>query len=108
MGPDARARHMRNWLDWILDNEDRILGIVQSESGKSSGDTKIETMVAVEVINYYSKNAAEFLADRSVKPHNIAGATKRLKVFHRPYQLVGQIFPWNYPLGMPMMDVPPR
>jgi acyl-CoA reductase-like NAD-dependent aldehyde dehydrogenase len=27
-------------------------------------------------------------------------------MYYRPYQLVGQIFPWNYPLGMPMMDVP--
>jgi acyl-CoA reductase-like NAD-dependent aldehyde dehydrogenase len=107
IGPEARARHLRNWLDWILDNEQRILKLVQAESGKSWGDTKIETMVAVEVINYYSKHGAEFLAAKRVKPHNAAGATKRLRVYHRPYQLVGQIFPWNYPLGMPIMDVPP-
>jgi acyl-CoA reductase-like NAD-dependent aldehyde dehydrogenase len=107
LGPEGRARHLLDWLDWILDNEGRLLELVQAESGKSSGDTKIETMVAAEVINYYAKNAAKFLEVQSVKPHNAAGATKRLRVFQRPYQLVGQIFPWNYPLGMPMMDVPP-
>ena len=107
IGPEARAGHLRNWLDWILDNEQRILELVQAESGKSWGDTKIETMVAVEVINYYSKHGAEFLAVKQVKPHSVAGATKRLRVYHRPHQLVGQIFPWNYPLGMPIMDVPP-
>jgi acyl-CoA reductase-like NAD-dependent aldehyde dehydrogenase len=107
LGPDGRARHLLAWLDWIFDNEGRILEMVQAESGKSSGDTKIETLVAAEVINYYAKHGPEFLAPRSVKPHNAAGATKRMRLYHRPYQLVGQIFPWNYPLGMPMMDVPP-
>jgi acyl-CoA reductase-like NAD-dependent aldehyde dehydrogenase len=107
IGPDGRAKYMFAWLNWIFDNEDRILQLVQDESGKSAGDTKIETMVASEVINYYAKNGAKFLAPQMRKPHNIAGATKNLHVFRRPYQLVGQIFPWNYPLGMPMMDVPP-
>ncbi|MHB8695730.1 MAG: aldehyde dehydrogenase family protein [Solirubrobacteraceae bacterium] len=107
IGPDARARHMLDWLDWILDNERQILELVQAESGKSAGDTTIETMVAVEVINYYAKNARRFLADRSVRGHNPAALAKSLRVFQRPHPLVGIIFPWNYPLGMPMMDVPP-
>jgi len=107
IGPEARGRHMLNWLDWIFDHEDRLLELVQSESGKSSGDTKIETMVASEVINFYAKNAAKFLRARHIKPHNMVGASKKLRRFYRPHQLVGQIFPWNYPLGMPLMDVPP-
>ena len=107
MGPDRRGRYLLDWLDWIFDNEARILELVQAESGKSSGDTKIETMVAAEVINYYAKRGSEFLQVQNIKPHNAAGATKKLKLYHRPYQLVGQIFPWNYPLGMPIMDVPP-
>jgi acyl-CoA reductase-like NAD-dependent aldehyde dehydrogenase len=107
IGPERRARHLLNWLDWIFDNEQRILELVQAESGKSWGDTKIETMVAAEVINYYARHGAKFLEVKNLKPHNVAGATKRLHVYHRPYELVGQIFPWNYPLGMPIMDVPP-
>jgi acyl-CoA reductase-like NAD-dependent aldehyde dehydrogenase len=106
IGPEARGRHLLNWLDWILDNEQRILELVQAESGKSWGDTQIETMVAVEVINYYVKHGAEFLADQSFRPHGPPAATKRLRVHWHPYELVGLIFPWNYPLGMPMMDVP--
>src|SRR5438105_10380448 len=62
MGPERRSRHLLDWLDWIFDNESRILELVQAESGKSGGDTKIETMVAAEVINYYAKHGAEFLA----------------------------------------------
>lgn len=106
LGPEGRARHLYAWLDWILDNEERILELVQRETGKSWGDTNIETMVAVEVINYYAKHAAEFLADKSFRPHGPAYAGKKLELHARPHPLVGIIFPWNYPLGMPMMDVP--
>lgn len=106
LGPKGRSQHLRNWLDWIFDNEKRILEMVQQESGKSWGDTSIETMVAVEVINYYTRNAEEFLADKSFRPHGPAYLGKKLRVHYKPYQLVGIILPWNYPLGMPMMDVP--
>jgi acyl-CoA reductase-like NAD-dependent aldehyde dehydrogenase len=107
LGPKGRAGHLLAWLDWLMDNEQSILGLVQAESGKSWGDTSIETMVAVEVINYYSRNAARFLAPERRRPHGPASIAKRLEVRYRPYQLVGVISPWNYPLAMPMMDVPP-
>ena len=43
---------------------------------------------------------------RAVKPVGLANATKRLRVFARPYPLVGVITPWNMPFGMPMLDIP--
>jgi acyl-CoA reductase-like NAD-dependent aldehyde dehydrogenase len=106
MGPEGRAKALYAWLDWIFDNEQRILEMVQNETGKSWGDTSIETMVAVEVINYYCKHAKEFLADQKFTPHGPAYLGKKLRVHAKPHQLVGIILPWNYPLGMPMMDVP--
>ena len=62
---------MLDWLDWILDNERQILELVQAESGKSAGDTTVETMGAVEVINYYAKNARRFLADLAAKLRDV-------------------------------------
>lgn len=107
MSPQARAKHLRNWLDWIVDNQDRILDLAHREAGKSWGDTQIEILVCMEVINYYTKHGAEFLADEYRRPHGPASLTKSLRVRYRPYPLVGVITPWNYPIGMPMMDVPP-
>lgn len=104
LGPDGRAKHMRNFLNWILDNEDRLAGIIQEESGKSWGDALLEISMAVDLINYYSGHAAEFLADRNVASWGAGGLTKKLRVFARPYQLVGMITPWNGPLGGPMID----
>jgi acyl-CoA reductase-like NAD-dependent aldehyde dehydrogenase len=106
LGPRGRARHLLNWLDWIVDHQDHILGLVHREAGKSWGDAQIELMVAMEVINYFAKHSAEFLADESRRPHGPASMTKNLQIRYRPYELVGVITPWNYPLGMPMLDVP--
>jgi acyl-CoA reductase-like NAD-dependent aldehyde dehydrogenase len=106
LGPRGRAKQLRAWLDWIMDNDERILGLVQQETGKSWGDASIETMVAVEVVNYYTKHGAKFLADETRRPHGPASLTKKLEIYRRPYQLVGVITPWNYPFAMPMMDVP--
>lgn len=107
VGPDGRARVLLAWADWFLDNDRKLAEMVQSESGKAWADATMEPAVSVEVINYYAKHAREFLAPRRVRPHGPVGATKRLALRHRPYQLVGIITPWNGPLGAPVFDVVP-
>jgi len=42
LGPGGRARHMLAFLNWILDNEAGLVGIMQEESGKSWGDAALE------------------------------------------------------------------
>lgn len=106
LGPKARATYLLRWLDWIVDNKDHLLGLVHKEAGKSWGDASIELLVCVEVINYYTKHGEEFLADETRRPHGPASLTKKMKILRRPIPLVGVITPWNYPLAMPMMDVP--
>lgn len=106
LGPQGRKSFLLAWLNWIVDNKDRILGLVHQEAGKSWGDAQIEILVAVEVINYYAEHGEVFLREESPSPHNASAITKKLRHLRRPYQLVGVITPWNYPLGMPFMDVP--
>ncbi|MGV0852747.1 aldehyde dehydrogenase family protein [Mycolicibacterium phlei] len=105
LGPRGRSAHLLRWLDWLLDNERRLLELVQQETGKSWADASLEMSVAVDVINYFTANAEAFLADRKVKPAGVANRVRRLRVQVRPHQLVGLITPWNGPLGGPMMDV---
>lgn len=105
LGPRGRSANLLRWLDWLLDNERRLLSLVQAETGKSWADTSLEMAVAVDVINYFTKNAEKFLADRRVRPAGAANALRRLRVQVRPHQLVGLITPWNGPLAGPMMDV---
>lgn len=104
IGPRARGRHLLRWLDWILDNEQRLLRLVQLEAGKSWSDAAVELAVVLDVINYFVDNGERFLADRKVRPAGVANAARRLRVRARPHQLVGLITPWNGPLAGPMMD----
>lgn len=106
LGPKGRAHYLRKWLDWIVDNQDDLLGLAHRESGKSWGDTQIELMVCMEIINYYTKHGSEFLADETRRPHGPPSLTKNLRIRYRPYELVGVITPWNYPIAMPMLDIP--
>jgi acyl-CoA reductase-like NAD-dependent aldehyde dehydrogenase len=106
MGVDARARWVSKWRDWILDHASGLLELVQQESGKSWGDANIE-ILATDVANYWIEHAAEFLADEHVRPAGPANLAKRLTIVYEPYQLVGVITPWNYPLAMPLLDIAP-
>src|ERR1700745_2689351 len=72
LGPEGRAVYLRRWLDWIVDNQDRILGLVHREAGKSWGDDQIELLVCVDVINYCAKHGADFRADETRRPHGPA------------------------------------
>lgn len=106
IGVRGRTRHLLDWLDWIMDNERRLLDLDQAESGKSWGDAAMETSIAVEMIKYITNNLDDWLADRRIPTYGPANVAKKLRVHLRPYQLVGIITPWNAPLGMPMLDVP--
>ncbi|MEA2170760.1 MAG: hypothetical protein QOF76_4060 [Solirubrobacteraceae bacterium] len=106
LGFKGRAVWLGRWRDWILDNQDNLLKLLQDEAGKSYGDATIEILAAVETINYYSANGEAFLADEHPSPAGVANAAKQLTVSHRPYQLTGNVSPWNFPLAMPLMDIP--
>lgn len=106
MGFGERKRWLQLLRDWLLDNEIRLLGLVQDESGKSQTDAGAELPIALEVINYYARHGEQWLAPRHVKPHTLAMATKKLTLAYHPYPLVGLITPWNGPIGNPMLDLP--
>jgi acyl-CoA reductase-like NAD-dependent aldehyde dehydrogenase len=104
LGPNGRAKHVLRFLDWVLDNEARLIGIMQEETGKSWGDASVETAVVVDAVNYFTKHAVEILGDRRVKRWGAMSLTKNLRVFTRPHPLVGIITPWNGPLATPTID----
>jgi len=105
LGTKGRARWLRRLRDWLLDNADHIAGVLQSETGKPRAEAAIEAPLTCDIVNYYARHAARFLADRRVRPHGPLGLAKRLTTVLRPYPVVGVISPWNFPLVLPAMDV---
>lgn len=107
IGAKARGQWLMKFQDWMLDNSARIADVLQSETSKPRFDAELEAPMVVDMLAYYAKRAPGFLKDSHPSPHSPLGMTKKLTLAHRPYPVVGVITPWNFPLAMPGMDIPP-
>ena len=107
MGPRGRKKWMLKWQEWVLDNLDHLTEVLMSETGKSRWDANIEPTLLADGINYWSSNAEAFMADRKAGAHIPLFKVKKFTTVYRPQPLVGVITPWNFPLAMPGLDIPP-
>jgi acyl-CoA reductase-like NAD-dependent aldehyde dehydrogenase len=107
LGARGRARWLGRFRDWIFDHDQQLIDLIRQETGKPWQEAALEVTASIDVLNYYAEHARRFLADETPWPHNLLNATKRLRVVQRPYQLVGVITPWNFPVAVPMLDVMP-
>ncbi len=107
LGPRQRAVHVGRLRDWVLDHQDELVDLLRKESGKAMPDASLEAMGIVDVMTYFAGQAEQALSDEGVKPHGPLTMSKQLELRRRPYQLVGIITPWNFPLTLPVMDAIP-
>ncbi|GAB90819.1 aldehyde dehydrogenase family protein [Gordonia rhizosphera] len=107
LGPKERRRWFLRLQEWVLDNSQHITDVLQSETGKSRVDASFEPVVSADLLNYWSKNAAKFLADKHPHPHGPLGLAKNLEITYRPYPVVGVITPWNFPFLNGVFDAIP-
>lgn len=107
LSPRARAAHLLKYRDWLLDNECRLAVTLQRETGKPWAEANLEIPYIVDAINYYARTAPGLLADRTPPRHGMIAATKRQLLVQRPYPVVGVITPWNFPLGLSLLDAVP-
>ena len=100
-----RAEIFLKLHDAILENEDKVLDLLQLETGKSRAHAYEEFSGAVGITRYYAKVAEKALSIKKAA----TGVPVLLKTFVRqePIGVVGIITPWNYPLALAMMDVVP-
>ena len=85
---------------WALDNAERIIDTIVSETGKTYEDAQLaEIMYAANAFGFWAKNAPKYLADEKVKSSNpFAARARSSSSATRPLGVVGVIGPWNYPL----------
>ncbi len=99
IGFEGRARVMRRAQKWLLDNSDRVIDTIMSETGKTWEDAGIlELSYGASAFGFWAKHAGKYLADQTVKSGSVFVLGKKLKVRFRPLGLIGVIGPWNYPL----------
>ncbi|WP_405167634.1 aldehyde dehydrogenase family protein [Nocardia sp. NBC_01499] len=107
IGPNGRKEWLLKFQDWLIDNTDTVADVVQSETGKPRVDSLIDPAFATDLIGYYARRAAKFLADDHPSPHSPLARVKKLTTAYKPYPVVGVITPWNFPVAMPALDVFP-
>ena len=76
----------------LRDNVEEYAKMITLEMGKPIAESRSEVNKCAWVCDYYSENAAEFLADQSI----VTEADKSL-VRHDPLGGVLAIMPWNFP-----------
>jgi succinate-semialdehyde dehydrogenase/glutarate-semialdehyde dehydrogenase len=88
-----------------LRHRERLLDVVQWETGKSRLHATIELFGLPAVAAHYGRHAPAYLAE--TKAASGTPGVVRTRVAHRPKGLVGVIAPWNYPLFLAVGDVIP-
>jgi acyl-CoA reductase-like NAD-dependent aldehyde dehydrogenase len=99
LGFDGRVHVMLRMQKWLMDNADRVVATIVSETGKTYEDAYMaEINYAGGAIDFWARNAEKFLADESIRATTVAVLGKKLVVRYEPLGLIGVIGPWNYPL----------
>jgi acyl-CoA reductase-like NAD-dependent aldehyde dehydrogenase len=108
LGFDGRGRVLRRMQKWVLDNADRFLDTLVSETGKTREDAALaELGYAASSFGFWAKNAPKYLRDEKVKTSNPFLIGRKLIVRYEAVGLVGVIGPWNYPFTNTIGDAIP-
>ena len=108
MGFEGRGRVIRRMQKWVMDNSERVVQTIVSETGKTYEDAyMVEINYAGGAIDYWIKQAPKFLDDESVHATTLAVRGKKMVVRYEPLGLIGVIGPWNYPLANSFGDCIP-
>jgi acyl-CoA reductase-like NAD-dependent aldehyde dehydrogenase len=98
-GFDGRARVLLRAQKWLMDNSERVIETIVSETGKTYEDAQLaEILYAGNAFGFWAKQGPDYLADEAVKSSQVLVKGKKLILRYRPLGLIGVIGPWNYPL----------
>jgi acyl-CoA reductase-like NAD-dependent aldehyde dehydrogenase len=99
LGFAGRARVLKRAQSWILNNADRVIQTIVSETGKTWEDAQTsEIGYVAPAFGFWAKNAEKYLADEKIKTASPFLLGKKVLMRYRPVGVVGVIGPWNYPL----------
>jgi acyl-CoA reductase-like NAD-dependent aldehyde dehydrogenase len=97
LGFDGRARVLLRMQKWLVDNGDRVVETMLSETGKVVEDATLEISYGATAFGFWAKNAEKYLGDERVRSSSVFVKGKKLVLRYEPLGLVGIIGPWNYP-----------
>jgi acyl-CoA reductase-like NAD-dependent aldehyde dehydrogenase len=109
LGFKGRARVFKRAQRWMLQNTERVLDVVVSETGKTVEDAQLaDSGYTLTALGFWAKEAERYLADERVPSwNNPVTIGKKLVIRYEPVGVVGVIGPWNFPIANSFGDCIP-
>lgn len=106
LGVDARAELLRKWASAIAANAEAIAQALTIDTGRQK-ISRIEVEGTVRLIERWATSAGDIIAGTQVENRatSIPGISTSTRLV--PYQLIGAISPWNFPLTLALIDAVP-
>src|SRR4051794_237540 len=101
LGFDGRKDRLLRWRSLIVQRIEELAQLTGLEAGKPHDDAIMETVTAVEHLDWAAHHAKRVLGPRRTKTR-ILLAEHSGHLEYQPYGVVGVIGPWNYPIVTPI------
>ena len=108
LGFEGRGRVLRRAQKWLLDNAERVIETVVSETGKTHEDALVaEVGYGAAAFGFWAKMAPKYLEEEKLRSSSPFLTGRKLLVRYEPVGVAGVIGPWNYPLSNTVGDAIP-
>lgn len=91
-----RARILIKFRKNLIRRMDKMIEVIEQETGKTEMDAIVEIFIAANHLNYVAKKGRRYLKGK--RRSTGVMKLKKAHVAYLPYGVVGIIAPWNYPL----------
>ena len=100
-GFDGRKTRLLRWRALLANRVEELAELTRAESGKPVTEGIMETLGAIEHIDWAARNAKRVLGPRRTRSRLLL-AEHAGHLEYQPYGVVGVIGPWNYPILIPL------
>ena len=104
-GVRHRIRVLRRFQQILLARKSEIARRITQEAGKPEAEAlTTEVLVVLDAARFLIENGFSLLRDEHLPHGNPVLKTKRGRILHEPYGVIGIISPWNYPFSIPATE----
>ncbi|MCC5825051.1 aldehyde dehydrogenase family protein [Alkalimonas sp.] len=104
LGMAARVKAMQDFAEQLAVHREALVAAVAEDTGRWS-ESELEVDVTISTIQRWCKDAPELLAE--APPRKAQIPFLEIQPSYLPFEVVGVISPWNFPLLLSLVDAIP-
>lgn len=102
----SRRAYLQRLRRVLLQKSDALAQLIASEQGKTPGEAYVtEIFPSLAYLKWLESDGLKLLRSRRVSPSHPVFGSKRMYYRYDPLGVIGIIAPWNYPFGIPFMQL---